>query len=713
MLPAVSIAADTQRTQQNVMTEITFTSQSPHADPFNDVTLDVIFSAPDGAPPCRVPAFWDGGTTWKVRYASPVIGLHHFHSECSDQKDVGLNGIEGAVQVDAYKGDNSLYIHGPLRVATGSRYLEHIDGTPFFWLGDTWWMGLTNRLDWPDEFKLLAQDRKQKGFDLIQIIAGLYPDMPAFDPRGANETGYPWEKEYARIRPEYFDAADKKIQYLVDQGFVPCIVGTWGYHLPWLGQQKMEQHQRYLYARWGALPMVWCIAGELNMPYYQSPEFHQDWNQQANAWKPVIQYCRSINCFNRPITSHPSGPDPLSMRTVLKDAGLIDFDMLQTPHGQMEVIGTTVETVRMAYGLKPPMPVVNAEPSYEMLFDRTPAEIARMVFWMSWECGVKGYTYGANGIWQLNGKNKPYGLSASGGDYGKISWEQAMNLAGSSQVAMGKRLLEQYPWQRFEPHQDWASWSSSGAQTTLGDWIWFPEGDPAQNAPIAARYFRRSFELPVNAKIRRATLRIAADDRCTVWINGNEIGSQDTWHAARQFDNFASKLTPNNNVIAIRAENVNTPGVTANPAGLICGLTIELEDGTLVKLKSDGEWLTDRSGPDGWQRSGFLDSDWSRAKVVAANGSPPWGNIDNASDGYIVPYSMGIARQIRIIYVPQSKSIVVKGLEPDVGYSAYYFDPATGKQAGAPAISADANKECQVEAPSFGHDWVLVMDAKK
>jgi len=28
--------------------------------------------------------------------------------------------------------------------------LEHSDGTPFLWLGDTWWMGLTTRLDWPD-----------------------------------------------------------------------------------------------------------------------------------------------------------------------------------------------------------------------------------------------------------------------------------------------------------------------------------------------------------------------------------------------------------------------------------------------------------------------------------------------------------------------------------------------------------------------------------
>ena len=54
---------------------------------------------------------------------------------------------------------------------------------PFFWLGDTWWMGLTKRLLWPEGFKLLTADRVKKGFTVIQIVAGLYPDMVPFDSR--------------------------------------------------------------------------------------------------------------------------------------------------------------------------------------------------------------------------------------------------------------------------------------------------------------------------------------------------------------------------------------------------------------------------------------------------------------------------------------------------------------------------------------------------
>src|SRR5205085_7383415 len=144
------------------------------------------------------------------------------------------------------------YTHGALRVSADKRYLEHADGTPFLWLGDTWWMGLTKRLHYPEEFNTLLTDRKKKGFNVVQIVAGLYPDMPAFDERGANEAGFPWTRDYARINPAYFDAADYRIAYLVDHGIAPCIVGGWGYHLPWLGVEQMKKHWRNLVARYGA-----------------------------------------------------------------------------------------------------------------------------------------------------------------------------------------------------------------------------------------------------------------------------------------------------------------------------------------------------------------------------------------------------------------------------------------------------------------------------
>ena len=59
-----------------------------------------------------------------------------------------------------------------------------------------------------------------KGFTLVQIVAGLYPDMPGYDPRGANEAGYPWEPDYATLNPAYFDQADLRISWLVRHGLL-------------------------------------------------------------------------------------------------------------------------------------------------------------------------------------------------------------------------------------------------------------------------------------------------------------------------------------------------------------------------------------------------------------------------------------------------------------------------------------------------------------
>src|SRR5437879_3624101 len=81
-------------TQANVLAELTFTAARTYADPFNDVTLDVVFLDPQGRE-LRVPAFWAGTNVWKARYASPVAGTHRFRSECSEARDPGLHGVSG------------------------------------------------------------------------------------------------------------------------------------------------------------------------------------------------------------------------------------------------------------------------------------------------------------------------------------------------------------------------------------------------------------------------------------------------------------------------------------------------------------------------------------------------------------------------------------------------------------------------------------------
>jgi hypothetical protein len=480
-------------TEANRPVEISFTSEKDYADPFNLVTLDAVVSTPDGRV-LRVPAFWAGGKTWRVRYGSPVAGTHTFRTECNDASNPTLHGVSGEIEIKPYTGQNPLFRHGPIHVAADRRHLAHADGTPFFWLGDTWWMGLSKRLGWPGDFQELAADRRTKGFTVIQIVAGLYPDMPAFDERGLGDGGFPWEKLYTGIRPEYFDAADRRIEHLVEQGLMPCIVGCWGYHLPWLGPEKMKQHWRYLIARWGAWPVVWCASGEQAMPWYNSGNKPAETEQLRREWTEVIRYIRSTDPFHHLLTTHPRR----NARDELLEATLLDFEMQQSGHGSP----TPRHAAQALEGWNrlPHMPVLSGESRYEALEINPPlgAREAREAFWAHvLNSGCAGHTYGANGIWQINRPDQRYGKSPGGNDWGGTPWRDAMGLPGSTQLAHAKRFLLTLPWHQLAPATNLFTGAMAAARSTEGKCAlaYTVTGDrlmvdlASWNGPARARWF--------------------------------------------------------------------------------------------------------------------------------------------------------------------------------------------------------------------------------
>jgi hypothetical protein len=698
------------RGETNVPVEIAFEAVGDHADSFNTIEVDAVFTDPAGRQ-IRVPAFWAGGRSWKARYASPLAGVHRFRTECRGWHDPGLVGVAGDVTIVPYKGRNPLYVRGPLRVAADRRYLEHSDGTPFFWLGDTWWMGLCRRLCWPDEFKELAGDRKAKGFNVIQIVAGLYPDMPAFDPRGANEAGFPWEADYKTIRPAYFDAADARIRYLVDESFTPCVVGAWGYFLPWMGEARLKRHWRYLIARWGALPVVWCAAGEANLPWYLAKGFPYDDRQQVHGWTELLRYIRTTDPFRRPLTIHPTAIRRYTSRHATEEAGLLDFDMLQTPHGQREAVPITVNAMRDSFAAAPAMPVINGEASYEMLSDSLPTRWTRTMFWLCMTNGAAGHTYGANGIWQCNRKDRPHGASPHGGSYGKITWDEAMRLPGSQQVAIGKKLFEQYPWHRFRPHPEWVAVAGPRfPDLTAAQWIWSPEGSPARDAPVGKRYFRKTIAIPGSAAIVRARLWITADDAFSVRINGRPVGSGGNWKMLARFEGLQRFLKPGDNVLAIVGEN-GAANVPANPAGLIARLEVELSGGRTLAFVSDATWRAAKTEVAGWDAPAFDDHSWPAATVAAQYGDPPWGKLETDVSGLSGAQAVGIADGVRIIYVPNPEPVTVSHLGAKGVFTASYFDPLNGARTKIGRVVADAAGTWTANPPPAAQeDWVLVLE---
>ncbi|WP_144122477.1 family 78 glycoside hydrolase catalytic domain [Catellatospora sichuanensis] len=162
-------------------------------------------------------------------------------------------------------------------------------------------------------------------------------------------------------------------------------------------------------------------------------------------------------------------------------------------------------------------------------------------------------------------------------------------------------------------------------------WIWYPEGDPRTTAPVAHRYFRKTFTAPAGA-VSDAQLVVTGDDTVDVWLNGKPLAGSarvvDAWKNAVYID-LAPALVAGTNTLAVAAQNTSS-----GPAGLLGRVYVAAAGGT-VDLITDGGWKAFQSAPTGWEQPGFADGSWPAAMDLGAYGVAPW------NSGVIAPTISG------------------------------------------------------------------------
>lgn len=192
------------------------------------------------------------------------------------------------------------------------------------------------------------------------------------------------------------------------------------------------------------------------------------------------------------------------------------------------------------------------------------------------------------------------------------AWNQAGQVSGWSKVNHWREgLLSPADWHAAQ----WIGIRRPSAPMNLrrSSWIWYPEGSPAQAAPVGTRYFRRNVKLPARRRLVSATATLTADNAFTLWINGHRAASGSNFNTAR-IAQVTGLFNPGRNVVDVTAVN---QGSSPNPAGLIADFHFVFAHGKPLSIRTDAHWQAARQPHRGWKP----------AMVLGRYGMGPWGRV--------------------------------------------------------------------------------------
>lgn len=356
--------------------------------------------------------------------------------------------------------------HGALRVSDNHRYLQHKDGTPFYYQGETAWL-MPERLT-RDEVGFYLTCCESAGYNVVQVqtVNGV-PAMNAYG-RSSHPQGYDFSSVQRHADGDdygYWDHMDYIVRVAEQHGIYVGMVCIWG-GLVKSGQMSVDEaklYGRFLAERYKDSPnIIWIIGGDIRG------------DVKTEVWDALATTIKECDP-NHLMTFHPRGRT--CSATFFNDRAWLDFNMFQSGHrrygqrngdGDYTIAENTEEDnwryVADAQALSPLKPVLDGEPSYEDipqgLHDLnaprwTAADCRRYAYWSVF-AGSCGHTYGNNNIMQFYrpGVNAAYGASRP--------WYEAVHDPGFNQMQYLHRLMLLFPYVERVPDQEIIAAGSNG-----------------------------------------------------------------------------------------------------------------------------------------------------------------------------------------------------------------------------------------------------------
>lgn len=438
--------------------EIELTSTVDRAQPDTEVSICAEFTAADGTV-VRLPGFWDGGRTWRVRFAPPAVGTWTYRIISSDEHDPGLHDIRGAVHAIPYSGELPIYRHGFVRISDDHRAFTYADGTPFFWLGDTHWQAPNyerlhecNCADdtCTSQFHHAVDEVVAQGFTVYQT----YPDAALNDGGGNRSQVDWWAEQYTHLDPLAFARQfDVMMDHLADRGLVIAL----GMGVHWtngaIGTAALTHFAAHVAARYAAHPVVWITAQEVDVEHG---------SDTLPVWKAVAETIDTLDGYDRPLSAHM---DSVGEPTTFGTEPWHDWFATQGGHGTIR----TQDHYRAYWDHHPVKPFLETEANYEGIAG-VASSATRRSAWTALQCGSFGFTNGSAGVWAMKWDDQTPGWD----DYQSgISWLGGLHLPERKEL----RLMRDF----YEGLGDWQS-----LRPRFGDPAWGEFEDPEHSVLSAS-----------------------------------------------------------------------------------------------------------------------------------------------------------------------------------------------------------------------------------
>jgi len=395
----------------------------------------------------KVPGFWDGENTWKIRFTPPIDGTWKYETVSQDRK---MNRKKGSITVSGWTEEEKNI--NPARrgfmVVNGSelrkgRYFTYSDGTPVLWIADTWWDWTNSRIRF-GSFKKLADTRAEQGYNIGQLFFA----------------GNGWGRESSLLDPSFREPKleqirkiEEMIRYANSKGITVWIHAWWSRENidKSIGDENITRWWRYVVHRLHAFNVIWVLAGEYNMNNYGG--------FPLSFWNRVGDIIKDEDPYDRITGAHPTPPmwsggaeaPQWSTAEAVHNQKWLDYNQSQTGHARWcnELIP---EIISRAYRMAPAKPAVVTEPWYEFIEGNPTAMDIRFAAWSSVMSGAAGHTYGGGHTWRVHLPERPTGIG---------SWPMDTSLSvntliypGAVSVGFMGKYLRKLEWWKLEPHPE-------------------------------------------------------------------------------------------------------------------------------------------------------------------------------------------------------------------------------------------------------------------